>query len=182
MSTKEETINLGSGMNVSSIQITINLGQPVGEPKAQSTGTEISADAPPAGTLARQILPDPNDNTKNLVRITFVPDDSELGTTNITQAPDPGEKGKWTEFLGPQNVGLDIDSGITLVRFSTTGDKSGVATWLPDNPNEPTISHMFQEAPHEGGGASPGEFIGCWRGEGWNASGFVNCLGELNVT
>jgi hypothetical protein len=174
MSTKDETINIEGGSTVSSIQITINLGQPV----SVTPRPFPNADAPPAGTLFRQVLPDPNDNTKNMVRITFVPDDSEQGITTNTKEWDVADKGKWTEFLDTQE---DIDLGITLVRFSSTGDESGVATWLPDDHTKTSITHVFKENPQGSGGASWGDFYTCWKNEGYSASGFITCASALDV-
>jgi hypothetical protein len=170
MPKKEETINLDSGLNVSSIQITINLGQPVGGPKTQPPDIDVT----PAGTLVRQVLPDPSDNTKLKVRVTFVPDDSEQVATVDIKDPDIGNKSKWAELLS--DPGVDIDSGITLLRFNAAG---GVATWLPDDINGNLIVHVLQEGPHETGGVSVGDFIGCWSDKGGNAGAAVGCLDRL---
>jgi hypothetical protein len=175
MPKKEETINLDSGLNVSSIQITINLGQPTSKPETRLVVPEPGGDAP-SGTLIRQVLPDPGDNTKKKVRVTFVPDDSGQNVSSNTKDPDEGDKSQWFKLLGrPANV--DIDAGLTLVRFYQT---DGIATWIPDDSLGNAINHVFdQETPHEAGGVSVGDFVGCWNDNGGSAGAAVGCLDRL---
>lgn len=173
MPEKEETINIDSGLNVSSIQITINLGQPVGGTKTQSRDIEISEDEPPAGTLIRQVLSDELNQKK--VRITFVPDDSGQNNSTKVTDPDVGDKSTWEKLLG-RPAEVDIDDGITLLRFNPAG---GVTTWVPNDLSGNLINHVFQETPHEPGGISYGEFIDCWKENGGDAAAVAECWSRL---
>jgi hypothetical protein len=112
------------------------------------------------GVLVRQIL-----SGKRKVRIAFVPDDTSQSPKSMVRINDDGEKRSWTKLLG-NPAGLDIDTGITILRFNTD-NLSGYAFFMPGKSKLETICNAFQQTNAGGSGTAAGltEFNACLDGK-----------------
>ena len=174
MSQQEETVNVSSGLNVSSIQITINLGKPAGAVEPHQL-IPPPTDAP-QGTFVRQAFSIPGSNNMK-VRLTFIPDDQTQNLSIQVMNEDPGEKAKWLELLNDDPAIADLDAGVVMLRLNAN---NGQAIWLPYNVNQNPISRLFnQKTPLEPGGVSIGDFTDCWAANGRNAAAAAHCLSQL---
>jgi hypothetical protein len=170
MANRSNPINVSAAAEVSSIQITINLGRSTAEP-AQTT-----SDAP-QGTFFRQVFLEPGDPQVKKILTSFVPDDLAEGATTQLADPDPGELSKWKQLLGDELSEEQIDAGKIAMRITEEG---GTITWLPDDRTLPPFFHQLkQRTEEEPGGASIGDFIVCWREGGATAAAGVNCWSQL---
>lgn len=110
------------------------------------------------GVLIRQVL-----SRKRKVRLTFVPDDPSRATDSdsVNRINDDGEKRSWSHLLGDPK-GVDIDTGITVLRFNTDNE-SGIAFFMPGKSTLPTIRKLFHQTGTPGGGpvASLAQFNQC---------------------
>jgi hypothetical protein len=110
------------------------------------------------GVWVRQTL-----RGKREVRISFIPDDFASPPQYTIRPFDEGEKSTWVELLGDPK-GVDIDAGITMLRFNQEGTLCN-ATWLP-NKNSATkkeIFHVHQKPEPEAGGHDEGgaDYLRC---------------------
>lgn len=165
----KEAINVNTDAEVTSIQITINLGKSTVKP-------EIPEGDAPKGVFLRQVFEVPGGNPTKKIRTSYIPDDLVQDTSTQVAESDPGELAKWKELLGdPQ--GIDIDTGDIVMRLDNEG---GTVTWLPEDTNqEPIIRRFKQKTPDEPGGATIGDFIVCWISKGKTAAAAASCWSRL---
>ena len=112
------------------------------------------------GVLIRQVL-----SRKRKVRLEFIPDDTSKSPESAIRLYDDGEKRAWSYLLGNPR-GIDIDSGITVLRFNRDNE-SGVALFMPESSTSPTITKMFRQrgTPGEGPVATLDQFNDCMAGK-----------------
>jgi hypothetical protein len=91
------------------------------------------------GTFTRQAL-----SGRQSFRITFIPDDTSQGIESVVRQKDDGEKKWWRLLLGNPH-GINIDTGIVVVRFGKD-NMSGSAFFMPEQAEKPTISKQFGHA------------------------------------
>jgi len=169
MSPIDESLNVNAGADVRSIQITINLCKQTGDVPPGPNET-------PQGVLVRHAFSEPGANQQKKVRLSFVPDDMTQNPSSHTFAANPGEPTKWLELLGDP-VGLDIDTGIIILRMTETG---GLIAWLPENTTqEPIYRQVKHKSETEPGGVSYGDYVACWIANGCTAEASVRCLDKL---
>jgi len=160
---------VNAGTDVKSIQITINLGK-------QAGGTTPEPSETPQGVLVRHAFSEPGVNPQKKVRLSFIPDDMAQNPSSHTFAANPAEPTKWLELLGDP-VGLDIDTGIIILRMTEMG---GLIAWLPENTTqEPIYRQVKQKSATEPGGVSIGDYIACWFVNGGTADAAAKCIDKL---
>lgn len=112
------------------------------------------------GTWTRQVL-----KGKRTVRVTYIPDD--VTQQSLFEKIRIGDDSKvaWKKLLGIGNA-VDIDLGIIVVRFNTD-NKSGTATFLPNQSSQDVIAKTFQQSDPVGGfpGVGMAQFIDCIQGK-----------------
>jgi hypothetical protein len=170
MANKSNAVNVSAASEVSSIQITINLGKPTQEPV-------VTTSRAPQGMFLRQVVMEPGNNPVKKIRTSFIPDDLAEDTTVQVADPDPGEFSKWKQLLENKVPEAEIDAGDIMMRVSEEG---GTITWLPDDLNRAPVIHRYkQKTTEEPNGASVGDFITCWLEKGETAAAAVNCWSKL---
>lgn len=107
------------------------------------------------GVWVRQIL-----KGKRKVRISFIPDDFDTPSQHTIRKLDAGEKSTWIELLGDPDD-IDIDTGITILRFNKQSTKCN-ATWMPNDPKQKEIFNVY-EKPESGSGNPEGgtDYLRC---------------------
>lgn len=136
------------------------------------------------GAFMRQVL-----KGKRKIRIAFLPDDTALQPESTIRANDLGEKITWRTLLekdnpDPASVNLDIDAGVTFLRFNSDMI-SGTATFFPVDKNQPVIvNHFLQDdSSSSTPSSSPEAFANCLAsktGGGMKAvEAIATCLPEL---
>ena len=173
MSNKDEVVNVAAGSGVSSIQITINLGQPSSQSAQRIGGAESQV---PMGVFIRQVVEEPGAAPVKKIRTSFIPDDLAQDASFQTADPDPGELSKWKELLGDRVSEIEIDSGDIVMRLD---DKGGTVTWLPNDPNRDPVINRIKQKQNGGPGVSIGDFIQCWFDRGQTAAAASSCWSRL---
>ena len=112
------------------------------------------------GTWTRQVL-----KGKRKVRITYIPDDVTQQSLSEKISIEDDSKTAWKKLLGIGNA-VDIDLGIIVVRFNKD-NKSGTATFLPNQSSQNVIVKTFQQSDPVGGfpGVGMAQFIDCIQGK-----------------
>ena len=169
MAPNEENINVTADADVTSIQITINLG------KATASQTLTPATSP-KGSFIRHTFLDVGAPPVKKVRLSYIPDSATENSSTNTFNANPGEPTKWLEMLDDP-AGIDLDEGVTILRIAEGG---GTIAWLPENTNqEPIFRPVKQKVEGEPGGVSIGDFIACWIANGADAAAAAQCLDRL---
>ena len=169
MAPNDEKINVTADPNVTSIQITINLGKAI-------AGQALTTDTSPKGSFIRHAFLDVGAPPVKKVRLSYIPDSATDNSSTNTFNANPGEPTKWLEMLDDP-AGIDLDAGVTVLRIKEDG---GTIAWLPENTNqEPIFRPVKQKVDNEPGGVSIGDFIACWIANGADAAAAAQCLDRL---
>ena len=171
MASRDETVHVTADANVTSIQITINLG------KSAESALPTPSNAP-KGVFVRHGFSEPGADPVKKVRLSFIPDDAAQNASSDIFNANQAEPTKWLELLGdPDPAGFDLDAGVIVLRMNEDG---GIIAWLPENTNqEPIFLPVKQKVENVPGGVSIGNFIACFIEHGSTAAAATQCISML---